>query len=57
MEKQDRRAKYDAAHTTRFSIKLNLKTDADILAAIESAESKQGFVKQAIREKIERERR
>ena len=49
--------KYDAANTRRFVLKLNLKTDADIIAVVEAQESMQGFIKQAIREKIERERR
>ena len=49
--------KYDAAHTRRFVLKLNNKTDADIIATVEAQESMQGYIKQAIREKIERERR
>lgn len=52
----DRRAKYDAVNTIRYGIKLNKKTDAEIIAVLEEQESVQGFIKQALREKIERER-
>lgn len=47
-----RQARYDAANTTRISIKLNNKTDADILAAIANAKTSgsiQAFIKSAIR--------
>ena len=42
-------AVYDEAHTKRYNIKLNLSTDADIIDALDSASSKQGFIKEAIR--------
>lgn len=45
-------ARYDASNTTRISLKLNNKTDADIIAAIEKAKesgSIQSFIKSAIR--------
>lgn len=41
--------KYDALNTKRFAFKLNLKTDADIITALENADSKQGLIKDAIR--------
>ncbi len=41
--------KYDAENTERLQCKFNKKTDADILEALESAPSKQGLVKEAIR--------
>lgn len=47
-----RQARYDAANAVRINIKLNRKTDADILAALEAAESKNGLIRQAIREYI-----
>ena len=56
-ERIDCRAKYDAPHTRRYGLKLNLKTDADIIKQLDKVESMQGYIKQAIREKIERERR
>lgn len=45
-------AKYDKEHCVVITIKLNKKTDADILAAFEGIDNRQGFIKQAIREKI-----
>lgn len=41
--------KYDSANTVRTNIKLNKNTDADILSALASVKSKQGFIKDAIR--------
>lgn len=43
---QDR---YDAANTRFFGLKLNIRTDADILAALDAAENKQGYIKKALR--------
>jgi len=45
-------AKYDAANTTRVFIKLNDKTDADILQKLDSVENKQGYIKDLIRADI-----
>lgn len=47
-------AKYDAANTTKITMKLNLKTDADILARLEAVGNKQGYIKRLIREDIAR---
>ena len=47
-------SKYDAANTTQVHLKLNKKTDADILAKLGEVESKQGYVKRLIREDIGR---
>ena len=51
-------AKYDAENTTVVRMKLNNKTDADILALLQeiSAEpgGKQGYIKALIRADIER---
>ena len=41
--------KYDSLNTKRFAFKLNLKTDADVIEALETADSKQGLIKDAIR--------
>lgn len=50
------RAKYDAANTTQLHLKLNLITDADILARLEQASTaeggKQGYIKALIRADI-----
>lgn len=46
-------ARYDAAHTVRISLKLNIHTDQDIIRWLQRQVSKQGAIKQLIREKIE----
>ena len=50
-------AKYDAANTTQIKLKLNLKTDADILKRLEDVGNKQGYIKSLIRQDIEKEGR
>ena len=45
-------AKYDAANTRKILLKLNLKTDADILQKLDEVESKQGYIKALIREDV-----
>ena len=45
-------AKYDKANTTQVILKLNKKTDADIIEALKSVGSKQGYIKELIRENI-----
>lgn len=47
-------AKYDAKNTTKVVMKLNLKTDADILARLEAVGNKQGYIKKLIREDMEK---
>ena len=47
-------AKYDANNTSRVAIKLNNKTDADILKKLSEVPNKQGYIKRLIREDIER---
>lgn len=42
-------AKYDAEHVRRYGIKLNLKTDADLIKKLDSVESMQGYIKDLIR--------
>lgn len=46
--------KYDAKMVVPLYIKLNRKTDADIIDMLEKVPNKQGYVKQAIRNEIER---
>ena len=46
--------KYDKANSKFISLKLNLKYDADILEKLDSVESKQGYIKQLIREDIKK---
>lgn len=45
-------AKYDADHTTQIKLKLNDKTDADILTKLDSVDNKQGYIKSLIRQDI-----
>ena len=45
--------KYDAANTVQLHLKLNKKTDADIIDILNRKESIQGYIKQLIRQDIE----
>ena len=47
-------AKYDAEHTTRVCLKLNTKTDIDIIQWLWKQPSKQGAIKRLIRQDIEK---
>ena len=47
-------AKYDKEHTTRISLKLNLRTDRDILQWLQKQTSMQGAIKRLVREEIAR---
>ena len=46
--------KYDAANTKQIHLKLNIKTDADILDYLNKQENVQGYIKKLIREDIYR---
>ena len=48
---QDR---YDAAHTTQVKLKLNDKTDADIIGWLNTRKNKQGYIKALIRGDMQR---
>ena len=52
----DRRYKYDQLHTVQIRIKLNRRTDADILARLAEQENRQGYIKRLVREDIAREK-
>lgn len=43
-------AKYDKDNTVQVKLKLNKKTDADIIDYLSRQENKQGFIKTIIRE-------
>lgn len=47
-------AKYDAANTVQIKMKLNKKTDSDILEKLDAVESKQGYIKKLIRDDIQK---
>ena len=42
-------AKYHKTNTKSYVIRLNLNTDADIIAKLESVENKQGYIKSLVR--------
>ena len=42
-------AKYDKQNTKKIMLKLNTKTDADILKRLDSLPNKQGYIKELIR--------
>lgn len=48
-------AKYDAERTTMISMKLNIRTDKDIIRWLWKQRSKQGAIKALIRERISEE--
>lgn len=47
---------YDRENTRRINLKLNKKTDDDIIRHLESQENIQGYLKQLIREDMKRAR-
>lgn len=49
-------ARYDAAHTAQVMLKLNLRTDADILDRLHTVPNRQGYIKRLIREDMQRNR-
>jgi hypothetical protein len=48
--------KYDATNTRQIKLKLNKKTDADILAYIDGLDNVQGYIKQLIRDDMNRQK-
>lgn len=47
--------RFDKANTTRVQMKLHNRLDADILEFLEASGNKQGTIKRALRELMERE--
>ena len=47
-------ADYDRENTRMFCLKLNRKTDKDVIEALEAVDNKQGYIKALIRADIER---
>lgn len=45
-------AKYDKDNTVQIKLKLNKKTDADIIARLAAADNRQGYIKELIRSDI-----
>lgn len=50
----EKQARYDAKHARRVSLKLNDKTDSDVLKKLDEVPSKQGYIKGLIRADIAR---
>ena len=44
--------RYDRANTTRYQLKLNNKTDRDIIEKLNTVENKQGYIKECIRKDL-----
>ena len=44
--------KYNSVSTVGFTVRLNAKTDADIITALESVENKNALIKKLLREAI-----
>ena len=50
-------ARYEAANVFRCTLKLNRRTEADLVAALESATNKQALIKTALREYLKKNTR
>ena len=46
--------KYDSKNTVQIKLKLNLKTDKDIVEALKRSGNKQGYIKRLIREDLQK---
>lgn len=59
MERKMAKALYDREHTRAVKLKLNTKTDADILAKLDAMADqpggKQGYIKRLIREDLKKQ--
>ena len=44
--------KYDAVNTVQYHLKLNRTTDADVIQRLDEVLSKQGYIKELIRQDI-----
>lgn len=56
MGKYKSQERYDAANTKQVRLKLNTKTDKDIIEWLDSQDNKQGTIKVLIRAAIEAEK-
>lgn len=54
IDKKAYNTEYNKTRTTLFTVRLNLNTDADILAWLDKQSNKQGYVKALIRADIEK---
>lgn len=56
-KKETPQQRYDKHNTTRYQLKLNNKTDADIIEKLSNVPSKQGYIKKCIRDDMSKERK
>ena len=56
MDSSKAAALWDRHNTVQYKMKLQRRTDADIIALFETLENKQGYIKQLIRNDISGER-
>lgn len=54
LKRETPQERYDRNNTVRVALKLNTKTDADILKRLEEVGNKQGYIKELIRKDISR---
>ena len=47
--------KYDDANTKHYHLKLNLKTDADIIERFKQEKSVQGYIKRLVRDDMQKD--
>ena len=52
-----RKAQKEKAYIRRYGLKLNVNTDADIIAWLDKQPSMQGAIKAAVRAQVEKEER
>ena len=52
LKRETPQERYDRNNTVRVALKLNTKTDADILKRLEEVGNKQGYIKELIRKDI-----
>lgn len=50
MGKYEPQERYDKENTVQIKLKLNKKTDSDIIEKLDSVDNKQGYIKGLIRE-------
>ena len=55
MPDSEAKRRWDAENTTQIRLKLNKKTDADILEKLDNVKSKQGYIKELIRADIKKD--
>ena len=55
MTQSDNSNRYNKLNTTTLCIRLNRKTDTDIIERLKAVQSKQGYVKRLIRQDIREE--